>query len=228
LLSDNFYAFIPEWFLFLYLKYWYFHSLKRFWDCDFKFVNVLELHQSMINDINKRVLNWRFTLVLIKINHGQIGDQTGLCYTTNPVFYTSGNRFVRRTGTFGNLIFSLVPSDNRNTRSTCPTSVFTGIGQTLMSRPETYVWYLYRFTCHICRLACHICKYLRVIFVQTYMSYLYRLTSYMSYLYRLTCHICTDLCVIFVQIYMSYLYRLMCHICIDLHVIFVQTYMSYL
>jgi hypothetical protein len=26
----------------------------------------------MINDINKRVLNWRFTLVLIKINYGQI------------------------------------------------------------------------------------------------------------------------------------------------------------
>jgi hypothetical protein len=46
----------------------------------------------MINDINKRVLIWRFTLVLIKINYGQIG-----------VFYTSGNRFVRRTGTFGNL-----------------------------------------------------------------------------------------------------------------------------
>ena len=74
-------------------------------------------------------MNWRFTLVLIKINYGQIEDQTRL-------FYTSGNRFVRRTGTFGNLIFSLVPSDNRNTRSTCPTSVFTGIGQTLMSRPE--------------------------------------------------------------------------------------------
>jgi hypothetical protein len=37
---------------------------------------------------NKRVLIWRFTLVLIKINYGQIGDQTGLCYTTNPVFYT--------------------------------------------------------------------------------------------------------------------------------------------
>jgi hypothetical protein len=47
---------------------------------------------------------------------------------------SSGNRFVRHTGTFGNLIFSLIPSDNRNTRSTCPTSVFTGIGQTLMSR----------------------------------------------------------------------------------------------
>jgi hypothetical protein len=62
----------------------------------------------MINDINKRALNWRFTLVLIKINYGQIGYQTGLFYTTNPVFYTSGNRFVRRTGTFGNLIFSLV------------------------------------------------------------------------------------------------------------------------
>jgi hypothetical protein len=81
---------------------------------------------------------WRtinFTLVLIKINYGQIGDQTGLFYTTNPVFYTSGNRFVRRTGTFGILTFSLVPSDNRNTRSTCPTSVFTGIGQRLMSMP---------------------------------------------------------------------------------------------
>jgi hypothetical protein len=54
---------------------------------------------------NKRVLIWRFTLVLIKINYGQIGDQTGLFYTTNPVFYTSGNRFVRCTGTFGNLWF---------------------------------------------------------------------------------------------------------------------------
>jgi hypothetical protein len=90
----------------------------------------------MINDTIKRVLIWRFTLVLIKINYGQIGDQTGLFYTTNPVFYTSGKRFVRRTGAFGNLTFSLVLSDSRNTRSTCPTSVFTGIGQTLMSRPE--------------------------------------------------------------------------------------------
>jgi hypothetical protein len=54
----------------------------------------------MINDINKRVLIWRFTLVLIKINYGQIGDQTVLFYTTNPVFYTSGNIFVRRTGMF--------------------------------------------------------------------------------------------------------------------------------
>ena len=116
-------------------------SLKRYWDCDFNFVNVLELHQSMINDINERVLIWRFTLVLIKINYGQIGDQTGLFHTTNPIFYTSGNRFVRRTGTFGNLcFFSLVPSDNRNTRSTCPTSVFTGIGQTLMSRPDILIF----------------------------------------------------------------------------------------
>jgi hypothetical protein len=54
---------------------------------------------------NKRVLIWRFTLVLIKINYGQIGDQTGLFNTTNPVLYTSGNRFVRRTGTFGNRWF---------------------------------------------------------------------------------------------------------------------------
>jgi hypothetical protein len=73
-----------------------------------------------INDTIKRVLIWRFTLVLIKINYGQIGNQTGLFYTTNPVFYTSGNRFVRRTGKFGNLTFPLVPSDNRNTRSPCP------------------------------------------------------------------------------------------------------------
>jgi hypothetical protein len=36
----------------------------------------------------------------------------------------------RRTGMFRNLWFF-----HRNTRSTCPTSVFTGIGQTLMSRP---------------------------------------------------------------------------------------------
>jgi hypothetical protein len=52
---------------------------------------------------NKRVLIWRFTSVLIKIIYAQIGDKTGLFYTTNPVFYTGGNRFVRHTGTFGNL-----------------------------------------------------------------------------------------------------------------------------
>jgi hypothetical protein len=57
------------------------------------------------DEYNKRVLIWRFTLVLIEINYGQIGDQTGLFYTTNPVFYTSGNGFVRRTGTFGNRDF---------------------------------------------------------------------------------------------------------------------------
>jgi hypothetical protein len=39
LISDNFYVSGPEWFLFLYFKYWYFRSLKRFWDCDFNFVN---------------------------------------------------------------------------------------------------------------------------------------------------------------------------------------------
>jgi hypothetical protein len=50
-------------------------------------------------------LIWRFTLVLIKINYGQIGDQTGLFYTTNPVFYTSGNIFLHCTSTFGNLWF---------------------------------------------------------------------------------------------------------------------------
>jgi hypothetical protein len=39
--------------------------------------------------------------------------------------------------------FSLVPSDNRNTRSTCLTSVFTGIGQTLMSRPGSSIKFLH-------------------------------------------------------------------------------------
>jgi hypothetical protein len=127
---------VPEWFLFLYFKYWYFRSLKRFWDCDLILSMSLNFIKAWRNDkwYNKRVLIWRFTLVLIKINYGQIGDQIGLFNTTNPVFNTTGNRFVRRTGTFGNLwFFSLVPSDNRNTRSTCPTSVFTGIGQMLMS-----------------------------------------------------------------------------------------------
>ena len=33
---------------------------------------------------------------------------------------------------------TLLQLDNRNTRSTCPMSVFTGIGQTLMSRPEVF------------------------------------------------------------------------------------------
>ena len=101
LISDNLYVFGPEWFLFLYFKYWHFRSVKRFWNCNFNFVKVLELHQSMeernsnnpapsihyrysrlakrnittelfglggtIND-TIRVLIWRFTLVLIKIN----------------------------------------------------------------------------------------------------------------------------------------------------------------
>jgi hypothetical protein len=42
---------------------------------------------------NKRVLIWHFTLVLIKINYGQIGDQTGIFYTINPVFYTGHQCF---------------------------------------------------------------------------------------------------------------------------------------
>ena len=54
---------------------------------------------------NKIDLIWRFTLVLIKKIMDKLGDQTGLFHTTNPIFYTSGNRCVRRTGTFGNLWF---------------------------------------------------------------------------------------------------------------------------
>jgi hypothetical protein len=128
---------VPEWFLFLYFKYWYFRSLKRFWDCDFNFVNVLELHHSMENDkwYNKKSFDLAFHFSFNQNKLWTNWNIKRLFYTTNLVFYTSGNRFVRRTGTFGNLTFSLVPSDNRNTRSPCPTSVFTGIGQTLMSRP---------------------------------------------------------------------------------------------
>jgi hypothetical protein len=81
-----------------------------------------------INDTINRVLIWRFTLVLIKINYRQIGDQTGLFYTTNPVFYTSWNRFARlgiwlfhlsrRTTVIQDLLvrrqFSLVPDNRTN------------------------------------------------------------------------------------------------------------------
>ena len=73
-----------------------------------------------------RVLIWRFTLVLIKLNYGQIGDQTGLFYTTNPVFYTGQSvwwkpmffrteliftGFVRRNGMFRNLWYIKVHQD---------------------------------------------------------------------------------------------------------------------
>jgi hypothetical protein len=70
---------------------------------DRKFIRILGTNQNFRNNTcyyqidieldkwyNKRVLIWHFTLVLIKINYGKIGDQTGLFYTTNPVFYTSG------------------------------------------------------------------------------------------------------------------------------------------
>jgi hypothetical protein len=99
---------------------------------------------------------------------------------------------------------------------------------------------------------CHICTDLYIIFVQTYVSYLHRLTCHIEiveidstgteyndvmkslsdsmdpgrfnvkYIYRIQNR------KLWSQTYISYLYRLMCHICIDLHVIFVQTYMSYL
>ena len=82
---------------------------------------------------------WHFTLVLIKINYGQIGDQTGLFYTTNQYFIPVEidlSIVLARLG-ISDFFTTLIPSDNRNTRSTCPTSVFTGTGQTLMLRPNT-------------------------------------------------------------------------------------------
>jgi hypothetical protein len=53
-----------------------------------------------LNDTIKRVLIWRFTLVLIKIHYGQIGDQTGLfyrisCTWRSQYWYTS---IVHNTG----------------------------------------------------------------------------------------------------------------------------------
>ena len=104
-----------EWFLFLYFKYWYFHSLKRFWDCDFNYVNVLDLHHSMEE---------RYSIDLafhFSFNQNKLWTNCrskGLFYTTNPVFYTGQSvrwkpmlfrteliftPFVRRTGMFGNL-----------------------------------------------------------------------------------------------------------------------------
>ena len=62
LIFDNLYVSGPEWFLFLYFKYWYFRSLKRFWDCDFNFVNVLESFDLVFHfgfNQNKLWTNWR-------------------------------------------------------------------------------------------------------------------------------------------------------------------------
>ena len=151
---------VPEWFLFLYFKYWYFRSLKRFWDCDFNFVNVLELHQSMINDINKSFdLVFHFSFNQNKL--WTIGDQTGLFYTTNPVFYTSGNRFVRRTGTFRNLWFfhlshrtteiqdllvrrqfSLVPDNRTNVNVEACMMVYLNIQKIKKNDLLKFVWIL--------------------------------------------------------------------------------------
>jgi hypothetical protein len=120
LISNNLYVSDPEWFLFLYFKCLYFRSLKHFWDCNFNFVNVLELHESMEE---RKMIQWKsFDLVFhFSFNqnkYGQFGDQTGLFYTTNPVFYTGQlvrwkpfffrtelifTGFVRRTDMFGNL-----------------------------------------------------------------------------------------------------------------------------
>ena len=55
---------------------------------------------------NKRVLIWRFTFVWIKINDGQIGDHTGLFYTTNPVFPVETNVFPDRID-----FYRICPSD---------------------------------------------------------------------------------------------------------------------
>ena len=62
---------------------------------------------------NKRVLIWHFTLVLIKINYGQIGDQKSSFKQQTQYFIQDSTnvfpdrinfyRFVRQTGIFGNL-----------------------------------------------------------------------------------------------------------------------------
>jgi hypothetical protein len=86
-------------------------------------------------------INWtNFATVAMETKKGgnkkKWRSNRALRYNKPSILYEC-KRFVRRTGTFGNLwFFSLVPSDNHNTRSTCLTSVFTGIGQTLMSRPD--------------------------------------------------------------------------------------------
>ena len=103
---------------------------------------------------------WCFTLVLIKINYGQIGDQTGLFYTTNQYLIPVEIDFSVVSARLGISDFLTVPSDNCNTRSTCPTSVFTGIGQTLMSRPAETTMHckvtciLYKKQAHFSQLFC--------------------------------------------------------------------------
>jgi hypothetical protein len=120
-----------------------------------------------INDTIKRVLIWRFTLVLIKINYGQIGDQTGLFYTANPVFYTSGNRFVRRTGTFGNLTFSLVPSDNYFILTKA--MVITRKGRSGCDR--MVVLWIYNYMCNKCLSPLMLCVHGEVYSIQQYVEW---------------------------------------------------------
>jgi hypothetical protein len=68
-------------------------------------------------------LTWLFHLCLSRLHDHNVHYGLGQPIHSSPVHV------------WESLIVSLVPSDNHNTRSTCPTSVFTGIGQTLMSRP---------------------------------------------------------------------------------------------
>ena len=56
---------------------------------------------------------WHFTLVLIKINYGQIGDQTGLFTKVFPDRIDFYRIFPSYRHVWESLIFSLVPLDNR-------------------------------------------------------------------------------------------------------------------
>ena len=97
----------PEWFFFLYLKYWYFYSLKRFWDCDF----FLSMSLNLIiwkNEkwYNKRVLIWRyifyeilwksffvFFFVFYKIDEIKWQSNTGQSVLKSKGFYQTGGHF---------------------------------------------------------------------------------------------------------------------------------------
>ena len=130
MISDNFYVSVPEWFLFLYFKYWYFRSLKHFWDCDFNFVNVLELHHSMENDKwynkqsfdlafhfsfnqNKLWTNWRSNRALLYNKPRILYQWKQICTFMNLTFSLS-----RRTTVIQDLLvrrqFSLVPDNRTN------------------------------------------------------------------------------------------------------------------
>ena len=103
----------PEWFFFLFFKYLYFRSLKRFWDCDFLSMS-LNFIIGWDNEkwYNKRVLIWRFPLVFMKSYAGN--------WQINRCSRNWRNQMTEQYRTIGPEIQGFI-SDRRSFYRTCPT-----------------------------------------------------------------------------------------------------------